>query len=87
MCGLFDMVTKTFVISAEGGINDFTGELDDKFYDESGNEVTIDESDKLFDINYALETKRLMKETLISKGVTISDTDTFRSYVDKINRL
>lgn len=88
MCGLFDMVTKTFFTSADGGINDFTGELlEGVSYDSSGNEAIINESDKLFDINYALETKRLMKETLISKGVTISDTDTFRSYVDKINRL
>ena len=87
VCGLFDKVSKTFFKSANNGINDFTGELEEKYYDTSGNEVEVDTSDELYDINYTLETKRLMKETLINKGIAVLETDTFRSYVNKINSL
>lgn len=41
-------------------------------------------SDKL---QYLLETKELIKQALINKGFSISDTDSFRSYVDMINQL
>lgn len=36
-------------------------------------------------LNYLLGTKEAIKEAIINKNVEISDTDTFRSYVDKIN--
>lgn len=38
-------------------------------------------SDKLL---YANETKQLIKEALREKGVEVSDTDTFRSYANKV---
>lgn len=36
---------------------------------------------------YLKETKRLIKEKLIGKGVTITDDDSFRSYADKIDEI
>lgn len=36
-------------------------------------------------LNYLLGTKEAIKEAIINKKVEISDTDTFRSYADKIN--
>ena len=41
-------------------------------------------SDKLLYLN---ETKSQIKEAIISKGQTIDEDDTFRSYVDKIMRI
>lgn len=35
-------------------------------------------------LQYLLETKNAIKNALIAKGVQVSDTDTFRSYADKI---
>lgn len=36
-------------------------------------------------LNYLLSTKEAIKDAIINKDVEISDTDTFRSYADKIN--
>lgn len=36
-------------------------------------------------LNYLLGTKEAIKEAIVNKKVEISDTDTFRSYADKIN--
>ena len=36
-------------------------------------------------LNYLLQTKEAIKEAMINKNVEVSDTDTFRSYADKIN--
>ena len=36
-------------------------------------------------LNYLLETKNQIKNAIVAKGVAIEDTDTFRSYADKIN--
>lgn len=38
-------------------------------------------------LEYLNTTKEQIKEALINKGQSISDTDTFRSYVDKINAI
>lgn len=38
-------------------------------------------------LNYLLETKRQIKEKLIEKGVSIENTDSFRSYANKIEQL
>lgn len=35
-------------------------------------------------INYLAETKTAIKDALVAKGVSVADTDTFRSYADKI---
>lgn len=35
-------------------------------------------------LNYLLDTKTAIKNALIEKGATVEDTDTFRSYADKI---
>ena len=35
-------------------------------------------------INYLEETKNLIKNALLEKGIDVSDDDTFRSYVQKI---
>lgn len=35
-------------------------------------------------LSYLLETKTLMKQAIIEKGISIEDSDSFRSYVDKI---
>lgn len=36
-------------------------------------------------LNYLLGTKEAIKEAIVNKKVEVSDTDTFRSYADKIN--
>lgn len=36
---------------------------------------------------YLKETKNLIKQAIIDKGITVSDTDTFRSYADKISSI
>lgn len=84
MYGLFDRVSKTFFVSATGGQTTFTGELNNKYYDVNGENI---ETTNITRIEYALETKRLIKEKLIEKGVNISDSDTFRSYVKKIDEI
>lgn len=38
-------------------------------------------------IQYLSQTKGLIKEAIIAKGQSISDSDTFRSYVDKISAI
>lgn len=38
-------------------------------------------------INYLAETKTAIKEALVAKGVNVADTDTFRSYADKIGQI
>lgn len=38
-------------------------------------------------LNTLLQTKTLLKQALIAKGVNISDTDSFESYVDKIGSI
>lgn len=38
-------------------------------------------------LNYLNETKELIKEALIEKGVEVSDTDTFRSYANKVKSI
>lgn len=38
-------------------------------------------------ITYLNETKQLLKQSLNNLGAKITDEDTFRSYVDKINQL
>mgnify|MGYP003217920383 FL=1 len=36
-------------------------------------------------LNYLLDTKEAIKEAIVNKKVEVSDSDTFRSYADKIN--
>ena len=36
-------------------------------------------------LNYLLGTKEAIKEAIINKNVEVNDTDSFRSYADKIN--
>ena len=38
-------------------------------------------------LSYLNDTKTAIKEALINKGVEVSDTDTFRSYADKISEI
>lgn len=38
-------------------------------------------------LNYLLDTKEAIKEAIITKDVKVTDTDTFRSYADKINAI
>lgn len=38
-------------------------------------------------LNYLNHTKELIKEALIEKGVEVTDTDTFRSYAEKIENM
>lgn len=38
-------------------------------------------------LNYLLETKSKIKDALVKKGASVSNTDTFRSYADKIEGL
>lgn len=38
-------------------------------------------------LTYLQETKTAIKDAIIAKGVTVEDTDTFRSYADKIDLL
>lgn len=43
--------------------------------------TTVDKLNKL------LETKQAIKTAIINKGVEVSESDTFRSYADKINNI
>lgn len=36
---------------------------------------------------YLKQTKSLIKQAIIARGVSVSDTDTFRSYADKIDSM
>ena len=38
-------------------------------------------------LNYINETKKQLKQAIINKGQPVSDEDTFRSYVDKVNNI
>lgn len=38
-------------------------------------------------LRYLIDTKNIIKQSIIDKGVTISDSDTFRSYADKISSI
>ena len=38
-------------------------------------------------LNNIVETKGLIKQAIIDKGVQVSDSDNFRSYADKINSI
>ena len=38
-------------------------------------------------LDYLNETKNLIKEAIINKGQEVLDTDTFRSYAEKINNI
>lgn len=38
-------------------------------------------------LNYLLDTKKFIKQAIINKNVKVSDTDTFRSYADKIDSI
>lgn len=86
MCGMFDMVSKTFLISAGGSVSHFTGEVIEKYYDAEGN-IPVSLIDNFSKVEYAIETKRLIKESLTNKGVAVSDNDTFRDYANKINEI
>ena len=43
--------------------------------------------DLLDNLNYLDETKKQIKQAIVDKGQPISDTDSFRSYVDKIETI
>ena len=38
-------------------------------------------------LNYLLGTKEAIKEAIVNKNVEVSDTDTFRSYAEKIGTI
>ena len=38
-------------------------------------------------LDYLNNTKQIIKQSIINKGQSISDTDTFRSYADKISAI
>ena len=38
-------------------------------------------------LNYLLGTKEAIKEAIITKDIKVTDTDSFRSYADKINAI
>ena len=81
-CGLFDIVNKKFYCATEN-IEEFTGPGENEYYDENGDpyEAPID------GLNYLAETKELIRQAIINKGVTIANDDTFRSYAEKINNI
>lgn len=81
ICGMFDNISKVFY----AGTAEFTGPEEEVYYNANGNitkEYTLKE--KLEHIN---ETKSLIKNAIISKGQAVADTDTFRSYADKISAI
>ena len=84
VCGLFDKVGKTFYISSDGNKTYFTGEENTKYYDENGEKLATTNITK---IEYALETKELIKEKLREKGVAVADSDPFRTYPNKIDEI
>lgn len=86
VCGLFDTISKEFYTSLSDSTKyEFTGPELNEYFDENYNSVvpaTLKE--KLEHIN---ETKSLIKNAIISKGQAVADTDTFRSYADKISAI
>lgn len=38
-------------------------------------------------LNYLLDTKKLIKQAINNKNVEVKESDTFRSYADKINAI
>lgn len=38
-------------------------------------------------LNYLMDTKTAIKNALVAKGVSVADSDTFRSYADKIGEI
>lgn len=81
--GLFDKVSKKFFIAKSGNTTCFTGTTQEVYYDSQGNELAA-KTDLIIELNQINETKNLIKQAIINKGQTVEDTDSFRSYVDKI---
>lgn len=87
ICGLLDKVSKKFFITKSGNTSCLSGTVvANVYYDAQGNEMSSMES-LVEKLNYTNETKGLIKSALQNKGIEVSDTDSFRSYVDKINSI
>lgn len=86
VCGLFNEKSGAFYTALDDSTKyEFTGPGLNEYFDadmKSIRPATLEE--KLINIE---ETKTLIKEAIISKGIEVSDTDSFRSYVDKIDAL
>lgn len=84
ICGLFDKITKKFYITKSGNIECLSGTVEaNVFFDAQGNQMSSMES-LVEKLNYANTTKSLMRSALVSKGLEVTSTDPFRTYVDKI---
>lgn len=87
ICGLFDKISKKFFVTKSGNTSCLSGTVEaNVYYDAQGNEMNSMES-LVEKLNYTNETKGLIKSALQNKGIEVSDTDSFRSYVDKINSI
>lgn len=87
ICGLFDRVSKKFFITKSGNTSCLSGTVvANTYYDNQGNQINSLESlnEKLENIE---ETKSQIKLALQNKGVEVSDSDSFRSYAEKINAI
>jgi surface protein len=86
VCGLFNEKSGKFYTALDNSTKyEFTGPGLNEYFDadmKSTRPATIEE--KLENIE---ETKGLIKEAIVSKGVEVSDTDSFRSYAEKINNI
>lgn len=78
--GVLDTKNNKFYCATEN-VEDFFGPIENIFYDENGKIITT----TLEGLEHIKETKELIKEALRNKGAEISDTDSFRSYVETIN--
>ena len=83
ICGLYDTVSKEFYSSFDAAAAaEFNGPETNEFITEEYElyrEATLIEK-----IEYNIETKRLLKEALVAKGVAIADEDSYREYRNKI---
>lgn len=80
--GLLDILSGKFYSGLTEDMK-FIGPTENIFYDEKGQQLeTITDG-----VNSISEAKQLIKEAIIAKGVAILDTDSFKSYADKINEI
>lgn len=80
--GLLDILSGKFYSGLTEDM-EFIGPTENVFYDENGQQMeTITEG-----VNSISETKQLIKEAIIAKGVEVLDTDSFKSYASKINEI
>lgn len=82
ICGLLDVKNNKFYYDTTN-YAEYYGPKENIYYDENGVQLETPREG----LDYLSETKALIKDAISSKGVTITNSDTFRSYAEKINSI